>query len=224
MGQITADQSQQIMALLSTNVDWSKIDFEALDLQNSVVLKATEAGQQFEAFLKNRCRLIVGEPKVITIDRTAPFNPAEFIGAGWKFWLGPADGDGLSGELEQDSRSLALTEVDVTKIFLEVHLKKSETSTTGEERLKRLIATNRVRLDLGVFKTLWDNKALIPASWKEKTGGNTTYIFFDGQILRSPDGRRYTLYLYWDGGEWRWLVYWLDISRHANDPSAVLAS
>jgi hypothetical protein len=212
------------MALLSTNVDWSKIDFEALDLQNSVVLKATEAGQQFEAFLRNRCRLIVGEPKVIAIDRATPFNPAEFIGAGWSFWLGPADGDGLSGEPEQDSRSLALTEMDFSKILLEAHLKKNETYTTGEERIKRLASANRVRLDLGVFKTLWNNKALIPASWKEKTGGNTTYIFFDGQVLRSPLGRRYTLYLYWYDGKWYWDVRWLDNIRYASNPSAVLAS
>ncbi len=161
---------------------------------------------------------------IIPIDRTNPFNPAEFIGPGWSFWRGPADGNGLEGEPEQDSRSLALTEVDLSKVLLEVHLNPSETHTTGEERLGRLTVANRIRLDLGVFKTLWDNKALISASWKEKTNGNTTYIFFDGQVLRSPSGKRYTLCLCWLGGKWRRDCRWLGYDRGAGDPSAVLAS
>lgn len=217
MGQITADQSQQVMALLSTNVDWSTIDFEALGLQDSVVRNATEAGRQFEAFLKNGCRLIVGDPKIINIDRTKSFDLA-FIGKDWNIWKGPADGSGLEGEEEQDTCSMALLKVDLTKVRFETTLKSNETSVTGEERLKRLKKVGHIRLDIKVFQMLWENQLLIPESWKEKG-----YIFFDGTVLRYSNGRRSVLCLYWQGGAWSRSVRWLDGGRSANDPSAVLA-
>lgn len=49
---------------------------------------------------------------ILFIDRSIPFNPAKFIGAGWTIWRGPADGDGLSGEEDHDERSLAIMEID----------------------------------------------------------------------------------------------------------------
>lgn len=168
---------------------------------------------------------VVGETRVVAIDRANPFNPAEFIGEGWSFWKGPANGNGLEGDPEQDSRSLELTEVDISKILLETHLKDGESYTTGDERIERLIHAERILLDLGVFKTLWDKKVLIPARFKEKTKGNTTYIFFDGQTLRGPDGYRCTLCLYLVvDGDWYGRVDRLDVDRNVDDPSAVLAS
>jgi len=56
MGRITADQSQQLTATLAANVNWEEIDFEELGLQDAVIRKPKEAGAQFTAFLKNRCR------------------------------------------------------------------------------------------------------------------------------------------------------------------------
>ena len=176
-----------------------------------------------QKFLEGLCPP-VSEKKVIGIDRTKPFDPA-FIDAGWSFWRGSADGNGLEGELEQDNRSLALTEVDTSKILLEARLESKETYTTGEERLKRLIAADRICLDFGIFQTLWNNKTLIPTRFREKTNNNRTYVFFDGQTLRSPGGGRCTLYLYLDGGGgWGWGVGWLGGSRRVHDPSVVLAS
>ena len=173
---------------------------------------------------KNPFGVGVGKANVIAIDRTKPFNPTESIGNGWSFWLGPADGNGLEGKPEQDDCSLALTEVDLSEILLEAHLKSRETSITGEERLRRLIAADRIRLDLGVFKTLWDNKEMIPASFSGRTNNNATCVFFDGQTLRSPDGQRFTLFLSLSGGgAWRWGVRWLGHDRFVSGPSAVLA-
>jgi len=65
---------------------------------------------------------------------------------------------------------------------------------------------------------------LIPEAWKQKIDGNTTFIFFDGTILRNPDGRRCVLGLYWDGGRWDWRYYWLGRGWDVGSPSAVLAS
>jgi len=172
----------------------------------------------------------VAKPGIIHIDRKKPFNPAEFIGNGWNFWRGPTDGNGLKGEIEQDSRSVALAEVDLSKVRFETCLlgpdrcTDGETSITGEERIKRLIAAKRVRLDLGIFQMLWNNQHLIPESWKEKTNGNTTLIFFDGQTLRFSRGGRCSLYLYWYDGKWYWSVGWHGRARDASRPSAVLES
>jgi hypothetical protein len=219
---ISGGQARSLIASFTVDTPWDEIP---VDIQPFIELTPAERGERFAAFVRNGCRLIIGEPKVIPIDRTNPFNPAEFIGAGWSFWHGSADGNGLEGEPEQDSCSLAMSEVDLSKILLETHLKARETYTTGEERIKRIVGAKQIRVDLGVFKTLWDNKELIPLRFKEKTNRNTTFIFFDGQTLRSPGGRRYTLYFYLnDDGKWDWNIYRLDRNRRVNDPSAVLAS
>ncbi|MFY9493080.1 MAG: hypothetical protein WAP55_01145, partial [Minisyncoccia bacterium] len=94
----------------------------------------------------------------------------------------------------------------------------------GTERIRRLKAANHIRLDAQIFQTLWENKHRIPEGWKEKINGNTTYIFFDGTSLRSPDGFRGALCLDWFGGEWHWDYCWLEDGLDDEDPSAVLAS
>lgn len=163
---------------------------------------------------------------VLPIDRTNPFNPAEFIGKGWSIWRGPANGNGLEGEEEQDARSLALAELDLSKVLLEAHLKEGEAVTTGEERIKRLNAINRIKLDAIAFKTLWENRGKLPERFKQKTNGKTTFIFCDGTTLRGPGGSRYTLYFYWraDNLEWGWRYSWLGRDRSVINPSACLAS
>lgn len=223
MGKITTDQSHKVIATLAVNTDWESIDFENSGLQDFIVRNPKEAGRQFTAFLKNGGR-IAGEPKIIKIDRVKPFNPAEFIGSGWSIWRGPKDCNGLKGEEEQDKIALALTEVDLNKIRFETMLKLDETRVNGEEKLTRLKKAGHIRLDAKIFQTLLENPNLIPEEWKEKTNGKTTYIFFDGTILRSPDGDRCVLCLCWDGGKWYWRYYWLDYDFDALCPSAVLAS
>lgn len=168
---------------------------------------------------------VVGEPLILPIDRSKPFNPAEFIGSGWSIWLGPAGGDGLEGEEERDYRSATLTYLDLKKVQLATCLKRCERSTTGEKRLKRLKADGRIRLDENAFKAFWENQALIPSRFKERVNGNIQFIFFDGVVLRSPDGLRCALDLsFRSNGSWRWGCNWLDSDRSASYPSAVLAS
>lgn len=153
----------------------------------------------------------VEESIMIKIDRTEPFNLAQFMVQG-------------SSIEEQDERALVITEVDLSKIRLETTLKPGETPVIGEERLKRLKKAGHIRLDAKVFQTLWENQSLIPEKWKEKTNGNTTYIFFDGTVLRDPYGDRFALCLYWYDGRWYWYYRWLDFDFGAGYPSAVLAS
>jgi hypothetical protein len=209
MSKPTIGQSHTVIQILATNVNWDVLDHTILQ---KIVDDPTEAGKQFTAFLKNGGKVIVDNPRVINIDRSIPFDPKTFIGDGWSIE-------------EQDERAIALTEIDLTEVMFDSILEKGEKSIKGEDKLKRLKEkTNRIRLDAGIFKTLWENQILIPEKWKEKTNGNTTYIFFDGTVLRNSDGSRYVLCLYWDDREWDWDYYWLGYDWHANDPSAVLAS
>jgi hypothetical protein len=43
-------------------------------------------------------------------------------------------------------------------------------------------------------------------------------------ILRNPNGNRYVLYLYWNGGKWNWNYNWLDNDHGVGNPSAGLAN
>lgn len=223
MGRITIDQSHQVLATLAVNADWDEIDFIASGLQDLIVRNPKEAGREFTSFLKNGGKMSIGG-NILHINRSTPFAPASFIGDGWTIWKGPADGNGLEGEEEYDTRSTALTELDLTKVKLVTMLKSGETSITGEERLKRLKEAGHIRLDAKIFQTLWENKPLIPESWKEKINGNTKFVSFDGTVLRSSGGDRCILYLYWLGDKWHWLYDWLVNDWYASHPSAVLAS
>ncbi len=149
-------------------------------------------------------------PNILRIDRSVKFDPAKFLGEGWKID-------------EEDERSLTLAEVDLVQIRLEHMLKDGEDQVRGETKLERLKKAGHVRLDARIFQILWENQNLIPESWKEKTNGNTTFTYFDGTILLSPDGYRYVLYLYWRDGQWHWNVLWLENGWYRHRPSAVLA-
>lgn len=208
MNKPSQGQVLNAIAILMNNADWDAVSGTVLQ---KVINNPRDAGLQFTAFLKNGGRVIQGVPKVIPIDRTSAFDPVAFIGEGWSI-------------VQEDERSVLLHEVDLSKISLVTMLAEGETSVVGEKKLKRLKGVGHLLLDAKVFQTLWDNQHLIPESWKQKTNGNTTYIFFDGTILRSPHGNRYVLCLYWQSGEWYWRFIWLDLQWDTNNPSVVLAS
>lgn len=150
--------------------------------------------------------LVVVVASVLRINRKKTFDPVGFIGKGWKI-------------TEQDERSLALTEVDLSKVLLETTLKEGENVVGGEEKLNRLKATGHVRLDAAIFQALWENQGLIPEAWKEVGA-----IYFDGTILLNPHGLRCVLCLCWSDGRWGWGCGWLADDWNARGPSAVLAS
>ncbi|MEQ1500104.1 MAG: hypothetical protein ABL917_01880 [Parcubacteria group bacterium] len=206
---IAIGQSLNLFSVLANNADWDSLDVDTIQ---RIINDPRQAGQQFTAFLRNGGKVIVGEPKVVTINRNR-FNPKKFIGDGWSI---------LNDET--DARSIALTELDLTKVQHVTELRDGETYVKGEEKLKRLKSSDYIRLDADIFLTFWENQHHIPESWKEKVSGNTRFIYFDGTVLRGSDGNRYVLCLYWGDGAWYWHVYWLGNGWYDNDPSAVLAS
>jgi hypothetical protein len=208
MNKPSQGQVLNAIGILMNNADWDAVNASILQ---KVIDNPKDAGREFTAFLKNGGRVISGVPKVITVDRTSAFDPVAFIGNGWSI-------------VEEDKRSLKLTEVDLAKVSFKTTLKGRENTVVGNEKLKRLIASGDIRLDAKVFQTLWENQHLIPEAWKQPTNGNTTYVFFDGTILQHSGGGRYVLDLFWSDGRWRWRYVWLDVQWDANRPSAVLAS
>jgi len=207
---ITIGQSHNVISILANNVNWDALANSG-DVLQWIIEHPRESGEQFTLFLSNGGKMILGEPRIILIDRNMPFDPVKLLSTGWTIE-------------EQDERSLALTRVNLANVRLEHMLKKGEGRITGEERLKRLKKTDSIRLDAVSFQTFWENQSLIPESWKEKTNGDTTFIFFDGTVLRHPDGYRYVLCLCWGGGRWLWHCRWLGDVWDARGPSAVLAS
>ncbi len=207
---IAIGQSLNLFSVLANNADWDSLDSDTLQ---KIINHPRLAGQQFTAFLRNGGKVVVGEPKVVVINRKC-FNPKKFIGGGWSIMNN-----------ETDVRSTLLTELDLTKVQQVAMLKNDETHIKGEEKLKRLKASGLIRLDADIFITLSENQHLIPEKWKDKVDGNTRYIFFDGTVLRhSGSGRRSVLCLSWDCGGWDFDMRWLGLEWLSSCPSAVLAS
>ena len=175
---------------------------------------AGKKGRQWLSLVKELFRQGLPDNPVANIIRIARarkkrFNPVKFIGEGWSI-------------IEQDENSLKITELDLSKVQLVTILKDGETSVGGEEKQKRLKNAKHIRLDAAILQVLFENQHLIPESWKEKTKGQTTYIFFDGTILRDSRGDRCVLFLYWCGGQWHWDCRWLGGGWGVNNPSVVL--
>src|SRR5882724_6130231 len=208
MSKPTTGQFQAVIETLSSYANPDILDHIVLQ---KIIDDPITAGKQFTAFLKNGGKIIIGEPKVISIDRTVPFAPATFLGTEWAI-------------VEQDERSLALTRIDLTEVMFETTLSKEEKYIKGEYKLKRLKAMDRIRLDAGIFKTLWENQHFIPLKWKEQTKGDITSIFFDGTVLQNSNGHRYVIYLFWRNGEWHWGNLRLTYDLCAYNQSAVLPS
>jgi len=152
------------------------------------------------------------------------FEPATFIGLGWTAWRGPKDGHGLIGDIEQDVRSVELTELNWTKVHFDNCFTQGETRISGEEMLRRREASGQVRFGGNVFLSLWRN-------YKENEASNVLSqlpeeikcLDFPGLILRSPHGDRRVLCFYRDGDGWALRTYCLSVDWLAGSMSGVLA-
>jgi len=146
------------------------------------------------------------------------FNPTTFpVGRDGRriIWKGPANGDGLTGEEEQDARSLLLTEIDFTKLTKEGNfltgLECSEAFLNYEIKRARLIA-KMVQADARIAQALYEETGQKTLRFLHDTLG-VTWIEFLGTTLRGSHGGRYALYLHrLPDGSWDWHCCWLDVS------------
>ena len=233
-----ATMSARIVVFNKEIVMTTKSAFSIVGLAHKVCLAAEVQGYTPELFnalaehpdlFRQTLQLQLGHAEIVVVrhitavNRAKPFNPAEFIGKGWSIWRGPADGDGLSGEEEQDNRFLSLSEVDWDKILYETCLNYGESKISGEEKLSRIKVAGNISLDAAALLSLWYEEGHKTLKYIQKQKG-ITYLDAFGTILRDSGGRRYVLYLYWLDGRWYWNALWLGDYWDDLSPSAVLAS
>lgn len=147
------------------------------------------------------------ETNILKIDRSVPFDPNTFDD--FRRWHSSIDGvHNLYWEMvDQDEKSLAITEFDIGNIELIQTLKANEFRVMTTEHLDRLKEQEHTLLDLKVFQALWENQSLIPSSWKENVDneGCGDHIHFYGSILKPQLlWYRYSIYLQWFRDKWIW--------------------
>lgn len=162
---------------------------------------------------------------ILQIDRGNPFDPEEFLGAGWGFWRGSKDGDGLEGDLEEVEKSRTITQIDLSRVQAYSGLEEGELNQTGDVIVSRLEKEDRdiVPLDLDVFQVFWNDKPHMPQCFRHTVGSaGVTFVFFDGQTLRSPEGKRVNMCMYQDHvGIWSFQTRERKHLRSQNTRSAI---
>ncbi len=176
----THEQLNASLAIL-LGLNPKHIDGNLLQLQ---IRKPNEWKAKFIHWINTGCEV----PKnLLRVNSTYSFNPEKFLthGKGW-----------IIEPKERDENSASLVEIDLNNVKLVSTLKPKETSVGGEDRLKRLKDAKHIRLGANHFFTLWNNKFLIPEEWSVLcVDWRTMCITFDGDVLVSPDGKRYVLCL-----------------------------
>jgi len=137
------------------------------------------------------------------------FNPAEFIGKGWR--IDPTDEQLPAAPSDIDSKDV---------IFKNMH-RPGETVLNGEERLRRHREAGNLCFTVDHFLRFWNMRDQLPEKWKRTDEGETRYIYFDATVLRDPGGNRYTLFLCWLAGAWGWDYHWLGHDFYSQNQSAV---
>ena len=106
---------------------------------------------------------------------------------------------------EQDVRSHAVKDFVATALKPQTCLRPGEATITGEEKLKRLKASGRIRLDAGFFMALWEEKNHKTLHWLHVNLGIKNLDFF-GTILVSSEGYRFVLCLGVDDVAGTWVA------------------
>lgn len=153
-------------------------------------------------------RLRAIEPHVL---ERLPLDPESFLGKGWSV----------------DERISTRTggNFEAGRIVRKHYLRESETSITGEERIRRIKEeSGDIQLDAQDFMALWQENGHTTLRWLYDTKG-ITWLSFWGTVLRDPRGNRSVLYLYRRGdGSWYWFYDGLGLVWRGSNPVGVLAS
>jgi hypothetical protein len=148
---------------------------------------------------------------IVKIDRS-PF-PSKFFGDGFRTY-------------RHNNLSLSINEVDLEGISLVTMLEGNEEVISGYERNRRFEKTNFIPLNAMFFQTFWNKKQIIPEIWKNKTGNETTHIYFDGTEFRHGVHNLCVPSIFWNSEieKWFWRLHWLKDSFGKNHLSAVIGS
>ena len=172
------------------------------------------AGEQGERWFSEFKRFLRKEPTwqdfILFIDRSKPFDPGTFIGAGWK-------------KRNQDRYSLSMREIDFCKVSFETCLKKGEVWITGKEKLERHEKAKHILADAKIGQTLLEEEGQKTLEYLYNKRGIAWFELL-GTVLLGPDNCSYNLCLYRKSGCWCWRHIRLSEDRGNVAPSLVLAS
>ena len=144
--------------------------------------------------------------RVTKIDHSDPFKPT-MIGTDWNSWRGPANGDGVNGEEEHDIRSLAMDYLHASRISFKSGISEVGGSLACENRIAQLNSKACILLGGGPFQAyradlqLKGESSVVCALFKFH---KLNFMGFPGMMLRSPEGKRYFLFLRRTPNSWYW--------------------
>ena len=161
---------------------------------------------------------------IFRINRSTPFDPVPLLGTGASFWHGPKDGKGLKGEIEQDTKSMALTEIDLWSIRFKAYIPEGESLISGENRIMAIKTASDTALDPQIGQSLYEEDGQKGLRWLyDQTG--IKWMEFLGQPLRNAFGDRLSLVLYrLVDGSWGRGCVCLGNVRSASGPAAVVSN
>jgi hypothetical protein len=200
VGQISTDQSHQVMAALATNCEWTGIDFQASGLQDLVIRNQKEAGRQFAAFLRNGCRLLIEtffrETGELSITIPALPRPTFAELRSKHDWIRKENG------IERDT-----SPTEAVTLKLATVLRESEGSINGPEYEKRI--AQKLDIILGYQQAVWlvEHQDEFP-EFMALLG--KVYIDFTGLVVVNANGNRHFPYLSQDGKRWYLGWDWID--------------
>jgi len=220
---ISRSQALWVMIRVWKRVNW--------DEQNGLSPEGLD--KRLAAFFRNGASVMVRDPKSVI---TRLFDPAEFLGQGWKTWKDQVDNGGFSNGEEDDDededadadvdlRSLALSEIELNRFLFETFEKGEKYITRGEKKLGYLKEEKQefIRFGGNVFISLWEDYL---AYRKDSTlewfywNFGISFMDFFGQVLRGPHGDRCILDLHrYSNGQWNWGIRWLDHLWNAGIPA-----
>ncbi|MBI5139906.1 MAG: hypothetical protein HZA94_00425 [Candidatus Vogelbacteria bacterium] len=160
---------------------------------------------------------------IFHINRSTIFDPVSLLGAGSGFWKGSKNGNGRRGALEQNPRSLALTEIDLATVQFKSYLLEGDDHITGEKRFLGIKASKTdIPFDAQTGQSLYEEEGQKSLRWFYDNRGITWFECF-GQTLRGSSGSRYSLVLCRLGaGSWDRHCNYLGFDRYASHPAAVV--
>jgi len=197
MKKVTPGQILGFATVLANNVDWSKLDGDAIQ---DLITDPLGTGKKGTEWLANNANV-----QLIVANYTVDLDADPFILKGWSLAKNP------DGTLCHKKGGKIPFNPNMVDLYLSDEQKNG--SIQGKNLRKKLEVKNPYNANMLDFYLA--HPELIPESWKGK------YVFFFGTVYRDAVGGLYVRYLSWLGGRWNWGFHWLGIDWNSNDPSAV---
>lgn len=161
-----------------------------------------------ELFGNHKEAVRTDKPNILNVVPNS-FEPAKFLGPGWKIRRGQP----------------GPTRVSIPDTDLVTLLGPSEVWVRGEECVRRSNAMGNTRLGVDAFLAFWNNPHLHPPNWYEMVEEQERRVIFDRDLLEDPEGELNVLLLHCaTDGSCEWGALPLKWKWSSGDQSVVLKS